>query len=159
MLIGFNSIFFTSELIKTNRIYYLPLLSFICGMIIYRILLYFVEFRMKFITVIYEIKAKDRREILIDSLYSKFKRNSIISITIILIVIFFLWYYETIFCFIFHESQLKWIKYGGISFCYYLIILLFISIITFGLKMIGIRARSRSMYNAYLFTFRIFSIN
>ena len=131
MLIGFNSIFFTSELIKTNRIYYLPLLSFICGMIIYRILLYFVEFRMKFITVIYEIKAKDRREILIDSLYSKFKRNSIISITIILIVIFFLWYYETIFCFIFHESQLKWIKYGGISFCYYLIILLFISIITF----------------------------
>lgn len=159
ILIGLNSLFFTSELIKKNRIFYLPLLSFICGMIIYRITLYFVDFRMKFITVTYEIKAKDRREILIDTLYSKFKRNSIISIIVILIVIFFLWYYETIFCSIFHESQVEWIKYGGISFCYYVIIMMFISISTFGLKMIGIRVRSRSMYNAYLFTFRIFSIN
>ena len=159
ILIGLNSIFFTSELIKKNRIFYLPLLSFICGMIIYRITLYFVDFRMKFITVTYEIKAKDRREILIDTLYSKFKRNSIISIIVILIVTFFLWYYETIFCSIFHESQVEWIKYGGISFCYYVIIMMFISLITFGLKMIGIRARSRNMYNAYLFTFRIFSIH
>ena len=66
-------------------------------------------------------------------------------------IIFFLWYYETIFYSIYSYDKTQWCKIVIFSFLFYISFLLFISTMSFLFKVIGIKFRSAFCYNIYLF--------
>ena len=110
-------------------------------------------------TVSIEVQDKENKKKLIERLYIKYKRNIILTSIIQNVISIFLWYYESIFCHLYKVNQKEWIFYVVMSFVYFLAFVLLLCVITFELRMIGVRCKSEKVYNVYLFMFKIMTVN
>ena len=106
-------------------------------------------------TVSIEVQDKENKKKLIERLYIKYKSNIILTSIIQNVISIFLWYYESIFCHLYKVNQKEWIFYVVMSFVYFLAFVLLLCVVTFELRMIGVRCKSERVYNVYLFMFKI----
>ena len=159
LLFSFNSLLFTLDIVDSNNNCLYPLFTFILSSIAFRFIRSFIDFNFHFETVSIEIQEKDKKEKLIERLYIKYKRNIILTSIIQNVISIFLWYYESIYCFLYKENRNEWVFYGVMSFVYYLAFVLLLCVVTFELRMIGVRCKSESVYNIYLFMFKKMSLN
>ena len=93
---------------------------------------------------------KSYRENIIHSILKRLKYKIIVSLIFVKIIIMCLWYYETIFYSLYHYRKIQWTKCVILSFVYYISFLFILSILSFVLKMIGLKCHSQIFYNIYL---------
>ena len=88
---------------------------------------------------------------LIEKSFKKFKFRVIIYFIIQYIFCILIWYYVTIFCFIYNNNQIDWFIEGWFTFILLILFTLFISFIICLIRKLSLKLHSMKLYNISLF--------
>ena len=140
--------------------YHIPLLysfySFLLGILILRLFKYIISYARVLDAYIKEIKNND----ILAKMAIKYIKSMQIKILIFLIFNFlislFFWYYMTIFCIIYNNTQIKWFIRGWISFFYSFIYSLIFSFIFTMFRYFSFKLNSKYLYNISLYIKKLF---
>ncbi len=85
----------------------------------------------------------------------KIKRNLIIMFIINILLMLFMLYYYSIFCFIYHNNQIDWFKGGWMSLGISLVTSIIIAFILALIRYIALSKQNKALYNISIYFNRI----